>query len=202
SGLYIDAVCKGVDEIPGPDPFLRSRLNQQQASEGLESLLAQLNILDPDCYRVIDRKNPARVIRAIEICLLSGGRKVSDLRTSKPKTRDFDILMIGLSRNREELYERIDRRTDRMMQEGFLEECSKLLIYKKLTPFKTIGYRELFQHLEGLVSLEEAVRNIKTNTRRYAKKQLTWFRKNPEMHWFHPDDENEILHQIEVFIKG
>lgn len=192
SMLYIDAVCKGIDDLPDIDPELRSALVERMKQEGIENLRAELKLLDPEYYREADLQNPARIIHALEICYMTG-RSFSSQRTKTSKERDFRIVKIGLNRDRTELYDRINMRVDAMMQSGLEEEARRLFPYRDLNNVHTVGYRELFDYFEGLCTREEAVERIKANTRKYARKQLTWFRKDPGIHWFHPDQSAGIL---------
>ena len=188
SGFYIDAVCNGLDAIPPADPDLRASLNARIDAEGVESLWMELRRLDPEAYATIDLKNRARVLRAVEVCLLTG-RPFSSWKLSEPKKRDFEIEKLVIDRPREELYSRIDARVDRMMEKGLLEEVRSLLPYRHCTALQTVGYKELFAYLDGLIPLEEAVRQIKSNTRRYARKQLTWWRRDPSARWISASGE-------------
>jgi tRNA dimethylallyltransferase len=192
SMLYIDAVCKGIDDLPDIDPELRSALVERMKQEGIENLRAELKLLDPEYYREADLQNPARIIHALEICYMTG-RSFSSQRTKTSKERDFRIVKIGLNRDRTELYDRINMRVDAMMQSGLEEEARRLFPYRDLNNVHTVGYRELFDYFEGLCTREEAVERIKANTRKYARKQLTWFRKDPGIQWFHPDQTAGIL---------
>ena len=182
SGFYIDAVCNGLDAIPPADPALRAELNARIDAEGVESLWMELRRLDPEAYATIDLKNRARVLRAVEVCLLTG-RPFSSWKLSEPKKRDFEIEKLVIDRPREELYSRIDARVDQMMEKGLLEEVRSLLPYRHCTALQTVGYKELFAYLDGLIPLDEAVHQIKANTRRYARKQLTWWRRDPSARW-------------------
>ncbi|MBR1873090.1 MAG: tRNA (adenosine(37)-N6)-dimethylallyltransferase MiaA [Bacteroidales bacterium] len=182
SGFYADAVCHGLDDIPDADPALRRNLNERIAAEGVESLWMDLRRMDPEAYASIDLANPARVLRAVEVCLLSG-RPFSSFKLREPKKRDFEIEKIALTRPREELYRRIDARVDKMMEEGLLEEVRSLTERRYCKALQTVGYKELFSYLDGAVTLDEAVRQIKSNTRRYARKQLTWLRRDPSVRW-------------------
>jgi len=192
SGLYINAVCHGIDELPDPDPALRKELQ----NNGIEALRSQLKLLDPEYYTIVDLANPTRLIRAIEVCLQTG-RPYSALRNNKPKLRDFNILKIGLQRERNELNEIIGRRVDQMLEQGLLEEARSLYPLRRLNALNTVGYKELFEYFDGNISLEQAITDIKTNTRRYAKRQMTWFRRDKEIHWFHPNDTDKILEIIQ-----
>ena len=195
SGLYIDAVCKGIDELPDPDESLRRELDALFENEGIVALQEKLQQLDPEYYEVVDTKNPKRLMRAIEVCLQTG-KKYSELRKGTPKERDFQCLKIGLELPRAELYDRINRRTEVMLEKGWIEEAKSVIRYRNLNALNTVGYKELFQYLDGNLSLDEAVEKIKTNTRRYAKRQLTWFKRDKEMHWFHPGETDKILEFI------
>jgi tRNA dimethylallyltransferase len=182
SGLYIDAVCFGIDSTPAVDEELRESLALRLRREGLDSLRRELRILDPSYYSMVDLKNPARVVRALEVCL-SAGRPFSEFRRHSPKNRGFNIRFVVLNRSRATLYERINARVDQMMAQGLLDEARQALPYRHLSALKTVGYRELFRHLDGELSLDEAVELIKRNTRRYAKRQLTWFARYEGAEW-------------------
>ncbi len=186
SMLYIDAVCKGIDEVPNIDENLRASLWQRFEDEGLDSLLEELKSLDPEYAKIVDPKNGKRIIHAIEICLQTG-KTYTEIRKNVKKVRPFDIEKIGVFRPREELNERINRRVDIMMEQGLLDEVKGLYPYKSLNSLNTVGYSELFAYLDGIFTLEEAVEKIKTNTRRYAKKQMTWFKKDEEITWINPN---------------
>jgi len=197
SGLYIKAVCHGIDELPDPDNGLRTELKELYHNVGIEALQDKLKELDPEYFDEVDRSNPKRLLRAIEVCLTTGVT-YSSLRKNKPKPRKFKYVKIGLTLDRQELYHRINHRVDRMMDEGFLSEAKTLFSNRHLNALNTVGYKELFDHIEGTISLGEAVEKIKTSTRRYAKRQITWFRKDPEIIWFHPDDLTGILYSIKA----
>lgn len=182
SGLYVNAVCHGIDELPDPSPQLRQQLKEQESKEGLESLQELLKKLDPVFYGQIDLQNPVRLRRALEVCLTTG-KPYSSLRTNAKKQRPFEIERYVLNRPKEELHERIAKRTDAMMQEGLLQEAKALYPHRELNALQTVGYRELFDYFDGKISLEQAVTDIKTNTRRYAKRQLTWLRKQDGIFW-------------------
>ena len=192
SMLYIDAVCKGIDDLPDIDPELRSTLVKRMKEEGIENLRAELKLLDPEYYREVDLQNPARIIHALEIYYMTG-KTFSSQRTRTSKERNFRILKIGLNRDRTELYDRINRRVDAMMLAGLEKEAKHLFPYRELHNVHTVGYRELFDYFEGLCTREEAVDKIKANSRKYARKQLTWFRKDPDIKWFHLNQAAEIL---------
>ena len=190
SMMYIDAVCKGIDDMPTIDETLRQEIRSLYEKEGLESVRQQLKLLDPVFYKQVDLKNPKRVMHALEICLMTG-TPYSSLRKNKAKKRPFRILKIGLTRERDELYDRINRRVDQMMENGLLDEARRVYLYRHLNSLNTVGYKELFQYLDGAWSLEFAVEKIKQNTRIYARKQMTWFKRDKEIRWFHP--ENTVL---------
>lgn len=192
SMMYIDAVCKGIDDIPTVDARTRELLKHRLESEGLDRLVPELKLLDPEYYRIVDRKNPKRVVHALEICYMTG-KTYTSFRTRSAKKRPFDLLKIGLTRDREELYERINRRVDRMMAEGLLEEARSVYPFRHLNSLNTVGYKELFRYFDGEWDLSFAVEKIKQNSRIYSRKQMTWFRRDPEITWFHPDREQEIL---------
>ena len=200
SGLYINAICKGFDALPPSDPEIRNELNKQYQIKGLEYLNNMLLQKDPEYYNEVDLHNPQRVIRALEVCL-SSGKKYSSFRTQRAKERNFNILWIGLSRNREELYSRINYRVDEMVKAGLIEEARTLLPFKKYNALQTVGYNELMEYFDGNIHLDTAIELIKQNTRRYAKRQLTWFRKNKEIHWFHPEEKNKIYEFIQLHLE-
>ena len=195
SMMYIDAVCNGIDDIPTVDDETRNTLKRRLAEEGLESLCEQLRVLDSEHYEIVDKKNPRRVVHALEICLMTG-RTYTSFRTNEHKERPFNIIKIGLTRDREIIYERINRRVDIMMEQGFLDEARSVYPLRHLNALNTVCYKELFAYLDGTWSLEEAVERIKGNTRRYARKQLTWYKKDPLVTWFSPDDKKLILNHI------
>ena len=195
SMMYIDAVCNGIDDIPTVDDETRNTLKQRLANEGLEALCEQLRELDPEHYELVDKKNPRRVVHALEICLMTG-RTYTSFRTNARKQRPFRIVKIGLTRDREVIYDRINRRVDQMMADGLLNEASSLYHLHHLNALNTVGYKEMFTHLDGIWTLDEAVERLKGNTRRYARKQLTWFKRDPEMTWFSPDEKQLILNHI------
>lgn len=199
SGLYIDAVCKGIDQIPATNEKVREQLLLQLQNEGLQSLTEQLKTLDPDFYDQVDLKNPNRVMRALEVCLVAE-KPYSQLRKNFNNQRFFKTVMVGIARDREDLYTRINSRVDAMMVEGLLEEAKALYPYRNHNALNTVGYREIFQYLDGQCSLDEAVELIKRNTRRYAKRQLTWFSKY-SIRWFSPENSKEIITFLEEEIE-
>lgn len=195
TGLYIDAVRHGIDELPTADIELRRNLQERIRQEGLDSLRKELRLLDPVSYKSIDLKNPKRVLKALEICLITG-RPYSDFLSHTKKFRDFSLKLVALDLKRESLYERINRRTEAMMASGWLDEVTSLMKYRQLNALNTVGYKELFAYFDGLMTLDQAVEKIKANTRKYARKQLTWFRKDPDYQWFNPDQKDQILEYI------
>ena len=195
SMMYIDAVCDGIDDIPTVDDVTRETLKRRLAEEGLEALVEQLKELDPEYYEIVDRQNPRRVVHGLEICLMTG-KTYTSFRKREKKERPFRIVKIGLNRPREELYDRINQRVDQMMQQGLLDEAKALYPMRQMNALNTVGYKELFDYLDGRWPLEEAVERIKGNTRRYARKQLTWYKKDPQIRWFHPDEKEQIISYI------
>lgn len=196
SGLYVRALCEGMDELPQADPALRGELAERLRTEGLESLAGQLRTLDPAYYEAVDRSNPARVVRALEVCLQTG-RPFSKLRTGERRKRDFGIVKLGVDLPREELYVRIDRRVDQMIADGLEAEARAMYPHRHLNALQTVGYREFFDYFEGRISYDQAVELIKRNSRRYAKRQLTWFRRDTEIRWFRPDQAGEMIKHID-----
>lgn len=197
SMLYIDAVCKGIDDIPTIAPELRAELMGIYEREGLECIREMLKELDPVFYNQVDLNNGKRVLHAVEVCRMAGV-PYSSLRTNKPKDRGFRIVRVGLNRDREELYARIDRRVEMMMEEGLEAEARSLFPLRHLNALNTVGYKELFDHFEGQYDLAEAVRLIQRNSRRYARKQLSWFRRDDDIHWFHPEHVAAIMNFLAV----
>jgi len=191
SMMYIDAVCKGIDDIPTVDTETRQFMQERMKEEGLEKLLQELKLIDPEYYELVDKRNHKRVVHALEIYYTSG-KKFSSFRTNIRKERPFRIVKIGLKRDRKELFDRINQRVDRMMEEGLLEEVKRLYPYRNENSLNTVGYKELFDYLDGKWDLTTAIERIKKNTRVYAKKQMTWFQKDNEITWFHPKDYTEI----------
>jgi len=196
SMMYIDAVCNGIDDIPTVDEATRALMKRRLAEEGLEALVEELRRLDPEHYETVDRQNPRRVVHALEICHMTG-KTYTSFRTAEKKQRPFEIIKIGLNREREELYRRINLRVDRMMEDGLLKEAERMLPYRTENALNTVGYKELFNYFDGLWELDEAVERIKGNTRRYARKQLTWFKRDEQMRWFHPDEQEAIMKYVE-----
>lgn len=192
SMMYIDAVCKGIDDIPTVDKETREIMMSRYEEEGLDKLCAELKLLDPEYYNIVDLKNPKRVIHALEICYMTG-KTYTSFRTATKKERKFDIIKIGLTRDREELYSRINQRVDAMITEGLIEEAKSVYQYKGLNSLNTVGYKELFYYFDGLYSIEEAIDKIKQNSRIYSRKQMTWFKRDEEINWFNPDQKEEIM---------
>ena len=192
SMLYIDAVTKGIDDIPTVSDEVRTWMRQRLQDEGLERLTEELRLLDPDYYAIADRKNTQRIIHALEICHQSG-RPYSSFRTQASKPRPFNIIKIGLQRERQELFDRINRRVDIMIKEGLLDEARRLLPYRNSNALNTVGYKEMFKVLDGEWTLSFAVERLKKNTRVYAKKQMTWWMRDNEIQWFQPEETDKIL---------
>lgn len=195
SMMYIDAVCNGIDDIPTVRDDIREEMKRRYKEEGLEALCEELKQLDPEHYAIVDRQNYRRVIHALEICHQTG-KTYTSFRTQQKKERPFRIIKIGLNRDREELYNRINQRVNQMMEDGLLDEVKGLVDKRQTNALNTVGYKELFDYLDGRWPLDEAVERIKGNTRRYARKQLTWFKRDENMRWFHPDDIQDILNYI------
>ena len=191
SMLYVDAVCQGIDDIPTISDSVRQRMRERYENEGLETLAAELERLDPAYFAQCDIRNPKRVIHALEICHMTG-RTYTSFRVRKVKDRPFRIIKIGLCRERGELFDRIGRRTDQMLSAGLLDEVRRVLPHRDCNSLNTVGYKELFKYLDGEWTLDFALEKIKRNTRVYAKKQMTWFKKDPEIAWFHPDKWDEV----------
>lgn len=196
SMMYVDAVCKGIDDIPTVDEETRKTLMQHYENVGLERLCAELKILDPEYYDIVDKKNHKRVIHALEICYMTG-QAYTSFRTSQTKERPFNIIKVGLRREREELYARINKRVDIMMEDGLLEEAKSVYQYKNLNSLNTVGYKEMFKYLDGEWELPFAIEKIKQNSRIYSRKQVTWFKRDTDITWFHPDDTDNIMSFIE-----
>jgi len=200
SMMYIDAVCNGIDELPTVSQEIRTNLMKRFEVEGLDPIREDLKRLDPQHYNEVDLNNYKRVIHALEICLMTG-RPYSELRTNTKKTRPFRIIKIGLTRDREELCDRINARVDQMMRDGLLEEARHVYPYKHLNSLNTVGYKEMFNYLDGEWPLDFAVEKIKRNSRVYARKQMTWFKRDKEINWFHPDNIEGILTFLDEQLK-
>ncbi len=195
SMMYVDAVCNGIDDIPTVDTATRSKVMREYEEKGLDYICGRLEELDPEYYSVVDKRNPKRVIHAVEICL-STGRTYTSFRVNAKKDRPFNIIKVGLTLDREQLYERIDGRVDRMVADGLIQEAEKMYPYRNLNSLNTVGYKELFDYFDGKCTLEEAVFRIKCDTHKYCRKQLTWFKRDKDIHWFSPNNVEEIINYI------
>lgn len=196
SMMYIDAVCKGIDNIPTVDDNTREEMKRRLAEEGLPALVEELRQLDPEHWKIVDRNNPRRVVHALEICHMTG-KTYTSFRTNTIKQRPFRIIKIGLNRPREEMYERINQRVIRMVDNGLIDEALRVYPKRHLNALNTVGYKEMFNYLDGLITLDEAIREIQSNTRRYMRKQLTWFKKDDTIKWFYPNNINDIISYID-----
>ena len=195
SMMYIDAVCKGIDDIPTIRPEIREEMMQRLELEGLEEMCNLLRKLDPEHWEIVDRKNPRRVLHALEICIQTG-KTYTSFRSNTTKERPFNIIKIGLNRDRNELYDRINQRVLNMIDEGMIKEALSVYPKRTLNSLNTVGYKEMFEYLDGLTTLDEAIFKIQSNTRKYARKQLTWYKKDDDLQWFNPDNVEEILKYI------
>lgn len=196
SMMYIDAVCNGIDEMPTINEELRENLKKRLASEGLDALVEELHELDPVHWEVVDRKNPRRILHALEVCIQTGVPYSSFMKREK-KQRPFRVIKIGLTRPREELYDRINMRVLQMIDDGMIQEAEKVYPMRHLNSLNTVGYKELFEYFDGTTDREEAIRRIQSNTRRYMRKQETWFKRDKDITWFHPSDVKEIIKFID-----
>lgn len=201
SMMYIDAVCNGIDDIPTILPEIREEMMRRLETEGLEQMCNLLRELDPDHWNIVDRNNPRRVIHALEICIQTG-KTYTSFRSNTIKERPFNIIKVGLNRDRDELYNRINQRVLDMIEEGMIEEALQVYPKRTLNSLNTVGYKELFEYLDGLTTLDEAIFKIQSNTRRYARKQLTWYKKDTAFQWFNPDNIEEILNYIHTMISN
>lgn len=201
SMMYIDAVCNGIDDIPTILPEIREEMMKRLETEGLEQMCNLLRELDPEHWKIVDRNNPRRVIHALEICIQTG-KTYTSFRSNTIKERPFNIIKVGLNRNRNELYNRINQRVLDMIEEGMIEEAQQVYPKRTLNSLNTVGYKELFEYLDGLTTLDEAIFKIQSNTRRYARKQLTWYKKDTAFQWFNPDNIEEILNYIHTMISN
>ena len=201
SMMYIDAVCNGIDDIPTILPEIREEMMRRLETEGLEQMCNLLRELDPEHWKIVDRNNPRRVIHALEICIQTG-KTYTSFRSNTIKDRPFNIIKVGLNRDRDELYNRINQRVLDMIEEGMIEEALQVYPKRTLNSLNTVGYKELFEYLDGLTTLEEAIFKIQSNTRRYARKQLTWYKKDTAFQWFNPDNIEEILNYIHTMISN
>lgn len=196
SMMYIDAVCKGIDDIPTVDAETRKMMLERYEAEGLERLCSELRVLDPEYYQVVDLKNPKRVIHALEICYMTG-KTYTSFRTNTRKERPFRIVKIGLKREREILYDRINRRVTQMLEMGLEQEVRSLMPYRNTNALNTVGYKEMFAYFDGAMTLEQAADKIRQNSRIYSRKQMTWFKRDEEIKWFEPGQMSEIMNYIE-----
>lgn len=201
SMMYIDAVCNGIDDIPTILPEIREEMMKRLETEGLEQMCNLLRELDPEHWNIVDRNNPRRVIHALEICIQTG-KTYTSFRSNTIKDRPFNIIKVGLNRDRDELYNRINQRVLDMIEEGMIEEALQVYPKRTLNSLNTVGYKELFEYLDGLTTLDEAIFKIQSNTRRYARKQLTWYKKDTAFQWFNPDNIEEILNYVHTMISN
>ena len=201
SMMYIDAVCNGIDDIPTILPEIREEMMKRLEAEGLEQMCNLLRELDPEHWKIVDRNNPRRVIHALEICIQTG-KTYTSFRSNTIKERPFNVIKVGLNRDRDELYNRINQRVLDMIEEGMIEEALQVYPKRTLNSLNTVGYKELFEYLDGLTTLDEAIFKIQSNTRRYARKQLTWYKKDTAFQWFNPDNIEEILNYIHTMISN
>lgn len=199
SMMYIDAVCKGIDDIPTIQPEIREEMMRRLELEGLEEMCNLLRKLDPEHWEIVDRKNPRRVLHALEICIQTG-KTYTSFRSNTTKERPFNIIKIGLNRDRNELYDRINQRVLNMIDEGMIKEALSVYPKRTLNSLNTVGYKEMFEYLDGLTTLDEAIFKIQSNTRKYARKQLTWYKKDDDLQWFNPDNVEEILKYISTIV--
>ncbi|MBW4771285.1 tRNA (adenosine(37)-N6)-dimethylallyltransferase MiaA [Prevotella jejuni] len=199
SMMYIDAVCKGIDDIPTIRPEIREEMMRRLELEGLEEMCNLLRKLDPEHWEIVDRKNPRRVLHALEICIQTG-KTYTSFRSNTTKERPFNIIKIGLNRDRNELYDRINQRVLNMIDEGMIKEALSVYPKRTLNSLNTVGYKEMFEYLDGLTTLDEAIFKIQSNTRKYARKQLTWYKKDDDLQWFNPDNVEEILKYISTIV--
>lgn len=196
SMMYIDAVCQGIDDIPTVDEATRRLMKRRLETEGLDALVEELKVLDPEHYKIVDLHNPRRVIHALEICHMTGNT-YSSYRKNTKKIRPFNIIKVGLNRPREEMYERINNRVLKMMEQGMIEEAKTVYPQKGLNSLNTVGYKELFAYFDGDISLDDAILKIQSNTRQYMRKQVTWFKRDNQIKWFSPTNIEEIINYID-----
>lgn len=195
SMMYIDAVCNGIDDIPTVREDIREMMKRRLAEEGLEALIGELHALDPEYWALVDKKNHRRIVHALEICHQTG-KTYTSFRVGEKKKRPFRIIKIGLNRDRTELYERINNRVLTMMEDGLEKEARSVYPFKELTSLHTVGYKELFAYFDGIIDKEEAIRQIQSHSREYMRKQLTWFKRDENIHWFRPDDNVGIINTL------
>lgn len=201
SMMYIDAVCNGIDDIPTIDDNTREWMKQRLETEGLLRLVEELKLLDPEHWKIVDRNNPRRVVHALEICHMTG-KTYTSFRQNAKKQRPFDIIKIGLNRDREELYNRINARVLQMFDEGLVDEALAVYDKRGLNSLNTVGYKETFEYLDGLITIDQCIFNIQSNSRRYCRKQQTWFKRDKNIMWFHPDNIKEIINYIDNQLIG
>lgn len=201
SMMYIDAVCNGIDDIPTIDDNTREWMKQRLETEGLPRLVEELKLLDPEHWKIVDRNNPRRVVHALEICHMTG-KTYTSFRQNAKKQRPFDIIKIGLNRDREELYDRINARVLQMFDEGLVDEALAVYYKRGLNSLNTVGYKETFEYLDGLITIDQCIFNIQSNSRRYCRKQQTWFKRDKNIMWFHPDNIKEIINYIDNQLIG
>ena len=201
SMMYIDAVCNGIDDIPTIDDNIREWMKQRLETEGLPRLVEELKLLDPEHWKIVDRNNPRRVVHALEICHMTG-KTYTSFRQNAKKQRPFDIIKIGLNRDREELYNRINARVLQMFDEGLVDEALAVYDKRGLNSLNTVGYKETFEYLDGLITIDQCIFNIQSNSRRYCRKQQTWFKRDKNIMWFHPDNIKEIINYIDNQLIG
>lgn len=201
SMMYIDAVCNGIDDMPTIDDNTREWMKQRLETEGLPRLVEELKLLDPEHWKIVDRNNPRRVVHALEICHMTG-KTYTSFRQNAKKQRPFDIIKIGLNRDREELYNRINARVLQMFDEGLVDEALAVYDKRGLNSLNTVGYKETFEYLDGLITIDQCIFNIQSNSRRYCRKQQTWFKRDKNIMWFHPDNIKEIINYIDNQLIG
>lgn len=201
SMMYIDAVCNGIDDIPTIDDNTREWMKQRLETEGLPRLVEELKLLDPEHWKIVDRNNPRRVVHALEICHMTG-KTYTSFRQNAKKQRPFDIIKIGLNRDREELYNRINARVLQMFDEGLVDEALAVYDKRGLNSLNTVGYKETFEYFDGLITIDQCIFNIQSNSRRYCRKQQTWFKRDKNIMWFHPDNIKEIINYIDNQLIG
>lgn len=199
SMMYVDAVCNGIDDIPTVDSETRDIMMNRLKDEGLPSLLEELKEIDPEHYNIVDKNNARRVVHALEICMMTG-KTYTSFRKNTKKQRPFNIIKIGLTRPREELYDRINKRVVEMIDNGLIDEAREMYPFRGVNALNTVGYKELFAHFDGKCTLDEAILNIQSNTRQYCRKQLTWFKKDEKVQWFEPYNIEEIINYIDSII--
>lgn len=201
SMMYVDAVCNGIDDIPTVRDDVRKELLDRYAVEGIDKMRGELKLLDPEYFAIVDLKNPKRILHALEICYQTG-KTYTSFRTNTKKERPFRIVKIGLNREREELYDRINRRVLQMIDDGMIEEARRVYQYRGLNSLNTVGYKELFLYFDGELTLDEAIEKIQNNTRKYARKQLTWYRRDEQIKWFNPEQKDDVITYIDMALQA